>query len=576
MTELARGAVWNGAETRPLGEILVQSGVLAPTDLARALEHQRRQGLKLGQAVVALGLATEWQIAEALGSQGRIPAVRLSPALVEPGIAEELGAEVSRRLGAIAINRIAGITTVAMEDPGDVDHVDEIGRRLGGPFLAVHAGPIALRECLDHFFPRGVDRGPDLGAVVAGIDPESLALSTEHAAPALGDDDESPVVRLVEGIILDACEARASDVHFEPRADAMVVRFRVDGVLYERLRLPKSWLRPCLSRLKILAELDITQRRLPQDGRILARIRDRRVDLRVATTGTLQGEGAAVRIFDGGRQVIGLETLGFDDRQLAALHAAFASRDGFILATGPSGSGKTTTLYSILRELNSEDRKIVTLEDPVESELEEAVQIAANPQIGLDFERGLRSILRLDPDVIMIGEIRDRHTAQTAVTASLTGHLVLSSLATVGAAETIMRLVDLGVDRFLVADTMRAIVSQRLVRRICRACRAPAEAPRRLRDAMGIANDPGPFFAGRGCEECRHTGFRGRIALSEVMTMTPELYPLVSGRTSSGEIRQAAVAGGMRTMRQDGLAKVRAGQTTLEEVYAVCGGRIAP
>jgi type II secretory ATPase GspE/PulE/Tfp pilus assembly ATPase PilB-like protein len=564
---------WMDTDLLPLGEILVQREVISRDELETALRHQEETGLKLGQALVALELATEIEIAEALGTQGRVSTLRLRSGMVDREVAEKLGAERSRQYGVIAINCIAGVTTVAMEDPNASDLVDRLAQELRTEVLPAHASGISIRRCLDEIFPAQVEPGAGIDEVVAQFDPVALGLQLESKVgpPPTGDDpDRPPVMRLLDAILEDAGRERASDVHIEPRRDAMVVRFRVDGELYERLRLPKAWLRPLLSRLKILGGLDITQRRLPQDGRILTEVGGRRLDLRIATAGTLEGEGAALRVFDGGRQILALENLGFDPEQLADIQGAFSARDGFILSTGPSGSGKTTTLYGILRELNSEDRKIVTLEDPVESELEEAFQIATNPKIGLDFEAGLRSVLRLDPDVIMVGEIRDRLTAETAMTAALTGHLVLSTLATVGAAETVMRLQDLGVDRFMIADTLRAIISQRLVKRLCRSCRVPVRPPTALLRALDLVGDEGPFFAGRGCPECRHTGYRGRLALSEIMTMNPAIYPLVGQRRSSGEIREAAVASGMRTLLADGIAKARAGQTSLEEIHSIC------
>ncbi|MEE9393764.1 MAG: ATPase, T2SS/T4P/T4SS family [Planctomycetota bacterium] len=563
-------------EHAPLGEILIERGIIDVQQLDEALAHQRELGLKLGQALVGLKFCTELELAEALGAQGRIPAIELHREIVDQEVVRDLGAETSWRLSSIAINRIAGVTTVAMEDPSDTSVIDEIGRRLGTPVFPVHAGPGMIESCLDHFFPKGFEAPSTLDDVVAGCDPVRMGLSQKTAGDLERFDDgkgEQPVIRLLRGIIEDACKSRASDIHLEPRRHSFVVRYRVDGSLRERCCLPKSWLRPCLSRLKIMADLDIMQRRLPQDGRILFDVEGRRVDLRIATSNTLEGEGAALRVFDGGRQIMGLDQLGFDPDQLANMRTAFGARDGFILATGPSGSGKTTTLYGMLRELNSEERKIVTLEDPVESEIEEAFQIGANPRIGLGFEEGLRAVLRLDPDIIMIGEIRDAKTARTAVTASLTGHLVLSSLATVGTAETIIRLQDLGVDRHLLADTLRAVISQRLVRRICRSCRTQVQPADRLLQSMGLQLSDGPFFHGTGCDECANTGFRGRLALCEILAMSPDIYDYVSQRKSSGELYAAARDAGMRTLREDGLQKVLAGQTTLEEVLAVTMSR---
>ncbi|MCA9297545.1 MAG: type II/IV secretion system protein, partial [Phycisphaerales bacterium] len=490
-------------------------------------------------------------------------------------VAQGLGPDLSWSFSAVAINRIAGVTTVAIEDPADTSAVARIAEHLGTPVLTVHAGARTIEECLEHFFPKGFESRSDIDAIVEHLTPSGLGLTLDATTMSYGaepEGDDQPVVQLVRSIIEDACTARASDIHLEPRTDTLVIRLRIDGSLHQRVTLPKFWGRPVLSRLKIMAGLDISQRRLPQDGRILVELQGRRVDLRLATTTTTEGEGAVLRILDGGRQILTLEQLGLDHQQLSQVRRIFSAREGFVLATGPSGSGKTTTLYGMLRELNTPERKIVTLEDPVESELEAAFQIGVNPKIGLTFGEGLRSVLRLDPDVILVGEIRDGETARTAVQAALTGHLVLSSLATLGTAATISRLQDIGVDRFLVADTLRGVIAQRLVKRVCRHCRRPARPSQLLLDLARVGPDDGPFFAGSGCDQCRNTGYMGRIALFEIMVASPELYSLIGHDGSSAEIQSAAVADGMITMFEDGLAKVRAGQTTLEEVVAVTRG----
>ena len=344
----------------------------------------------------------------------------------------------------------------------------------------------------------------------------------------------------------------------------------MDGSLYERLSLPKAWARPCIARLKVVASLDIAQRRLPQDGRAQAEIGGRRVDLRVATTPTLTGEGAVIRILDGGRELRDLESLDLDHRQLEAMQRMLECSDGFVLATGPTGSGKTTTLYGMLKKLHSPATKIITLEDPVENQMDGITQISTHAKIGLTFARGLRSILRQDPDVVLLGEIRDEETAAVAVQAALTGHLVLSTLHTVGTAETITRFTEMGVEPYLLADTVRGVISQRLVRRVCTKCKEQVKPSPEMLQRLGVDPDTAEaFFEGRGCSECHQSGFLGRVGLYEIMTMSPAMCEMVGRGGSTKELQRAAIENGLVTLREDGLRKARLGSTSLSEVLAV-------
>ncbi|MBL8896061.1 MAG: Flp pilus assembly complex ATPase component TadA [Planctomycetes bacterium] len=557
----------------PLGEILVARGRITEAQLEEALDRKRELGSRLGQALVALGYVTEFDIAEALNEQGRVASIRLESALVDAEVAEALGSQRSWAHRAVAFHEIGGVTSVALEDPLDVSAVDEISRALGKPVFPVHASSPQIEAVLQELFPRVENQRSQLETLLEEILqlPEP-AEDAPRGSSGVEESEAEVVVGLVDGILTDAYAWRASDVHLEPRKDRFVVRFRVDGTLIERVSLPRFWMRPVLSRLKILSGLDIAQKRLPQDGRIQTSIDGRDVDLRVSTTPTLHGEGAAVRILDCGQQLFGLEQLGFEDAQLGAIREIIAARDGFVIATGPTGSGKTTTLYSILRELASPETKIVTLEDPVEKELEEAFQIATNAKIGMNFAAGLRSVLRLDPDVIMVGEVRDLETARIALQAALTGHLVFTTLATVGTAKTISRLQDMQLERFLLADTLRGIISQRLVKRICPHCKErfqPSELE--LRRAR-LGPDDGPFFAGRGCTRCKGTGFKGRTGVYEVLCMDDELNELVARGALAREIHQRATQKGMTSLRAHGLRKVRSGEASLAEIVAVTAG----
>jgi len=556
----------------PLGELLVQLGLVDEDGIAAALEYKRQHKLKLGQALVHLRLVSEADLAGALRKQGRIPCIRLTPGIVDREVAESLGESRSRAINAVAINRIAGVTTVAMADPGDVYGVDEIALQLKAPVLAVHAEPRRILECLDAVFAEEVDETDQLESIVedaAELDVKLGQISTpEDRLPT--EDLDQPVINLIRRTLEEAYDARASDIHLEPIQSGFRIRFRVDGSLFERLTLPVGWARPCIARLKVTANLDIAQRRLPQDGRTQAEIHGRRVDLRIATTPTLAGEGAVIRILDGGRELRDLESLDLDHKQLACVRRMIECPDGFVLATGPTGSGKTTTLYGILKKLHSPESKIITLEDPVENQMDGLTQINTNAKIGLTFARGLRSILRQDPDIVLLGEIRDVETAEVAVQAALTGHLVLSTLHTVGTAETITRLQEMGIEPYLLADTLRGIVSQRLVRSVCEACREEVRPEPAVLERFGLQpSEKDVFYEGQGCDACHQTGYLGRVGLYEVMLMTPEMCELVGRNSTTQQLREAALAGGLITLKDDGLRKARTGRTTLSEVLSV-------
>lgn len=559
----------------PLGEVLIKAGKLDDNGLAQALAYKREKGVKLGQALVELGLVKEGDISDALRHQGRVVCIHLTPGLVDHEIAHALGEERSRYHHAIAINRICGVTTLVMSDPSDVYTVDEIALFLKTPVLAVHAEPKSITACLDDVFAAQKSTTDALAEIAQTVEAGASTVSFdvsggEEEAAEDSEDVSQPVINMIRKVLEEGYNARASDIHLEARANNFVIRFRVDGSLYDRLTLPKGWARPALARLKVIASLDIAQRRLPQDGRTQIEIGPRRIDLRIATTPTLTGESAVIRILDGGRELRDLESLDLDPKQLDALKRMTEYSDGMALATGPTGSGKTTTLYAMLKKLHKPDTKIITLEDPVENQMDGITQINANPKAGLTFAKGLRSILRQDPDVVLVGEIRDEETAEIAVQAALTGHLVLSTLHTVGAAETITRLADMGVEPYLLADTLRGVISQRLIRRICSNCRTAEDPSDEILRRLELPREDGvTFYEGKGCNQCFGTGYKGRVGLYEIMQMTPEMRALVSAGKSTEELNEAASHAGLATLRADGLRKARAGQTTLSEVLSV-------
>ncbi len=575
----------------PIGKYFLERGRITLPQVEAALAYKHEHGVKIGQALVALGLVDEHELAEALRVQGKVFCVDLTPGIVDPKVAVKLGEKASTRFRALAFNQIANTTTVAMEDPMDVLAIDEIAMRMQTRVFPVFAEPAKIERAVQAVFRREALKlaNPELSSSVdklaqiayqeelgGGGGPALASGKNVDLTPVEGDGDgevalqdlDKPVINMVRSLLEDAFVQRASDIHLEPRRKDVLVRFRVDGDLFERTTLPKSWAAPVLARIKVLANLDIAQRRLPQDGRMQFRYKGASVDLRIATSPTLQGEGAVLRILDGGRDLHSLEQLDFDEAQRERLERIIQCREGFVLATGPTGSGKTTTLYAILQRLIGPDRKIVTLEDPVENEMDGITQINANAKIGMTFARGLRSILRQDPDVILVGEIRDQETAQIAVQAALTGHIVLSTLHTVGSAESITRLVDMGIEPYLLADTLRGIVSQRLLRRVCSDCKVASEPDASILERLSIPADGTRFFEGRGCTECHGQGYRGRIGIYEVMQLTPLLCGLVEKSAGTEALNKTALEEGLITLREDGIRKARAGHTTLTEVLA--------
>ena len=579
-------------QTVSVGKYFLGLGKISQKQLDEALAHKQQHGLKIGQALVALGFVSEVDLVDALRHQARFPCIHLTPGIVDPRIAVKLGEKDSRRFRAVAVNLIANHATVAMGDPSDVYAIDELARILDARIIPVYAGATAIAEATDQVFKKDVmklalpeaarsvdrlaeaarrsERSSDLGTG-ADIEFEDLDPSgDEDEKPVtVGDGpDDKPIINMVRSILEEAFVQGASDIHLESREKDLAVRFRVDGGLFERTSVPKSWARPMITRIKILANLDIAQRRLPQDGRIQFLYRKNRVDLRVATTPSLHGESAVLRILDGGRELHGLKDLDLSAEQLDRLDRIITCQDGFVLATGPTGSGKTTTLYAIVQRFVGPGNKIITLEDPVENTLPGVVQINANPKIGLTFAKGLRSILRQDPDIVLVGEIRDEETAQIAVQASLTGHIVLSTLHTVGAAETITRLTDMGVEPYLLADTLRGIIAQRLLRRVCADCKRVMLPDEHLLERLGLRRDNTAFYEGQGCGQCHGTGYQGRIGIYEVMQMTPALRRLVEKKQGTDALAKGAQAEGLLSLREDGLRKARAGLTTLHEVLA--------
>ena len=544
-----------------LGDRLVRSGRITSAQLESALESARRENLLLGQALVEVGAITESELADVLREQGKLTCVRLTPSILDPVVARGLDHETALRLSAIPVNRIAGISTVAMVDPMDLNSVDEIANTLKTRIFPVHAEPQQIVKCLEFIHSNKTEeQGP---VVRPKVQPEPV-VEEPHLS--------RPVLSMVRNLLADATRLGATRIHVEPRRKGFAVRFRIDGQLSERLFLDQDWGPACVARLKWLAHLDLSENRRIQEGCARETVQNQSVGLRVATTPGLEGEGVVLQILQGDQKPAALDALGLDRGQLAHLRTILSGTEGLLLAAGPAGSGTTELLYSVLCELNQPQRKLVTLEDPVGYPLEGITQIPVKTGFGQSLAGSLRSLLHQDPDVVLVGEIRDGETALLATQAALSGRRVLSRLvSTTGALEVIQRLEQLGVDPASIGDALCGVVAQRTVRSICKKCRIPEHPEPELFQRLGCR--PFEAFKGAGCERCRQTGYRGYAAIRELLPVTPELRQRIRRSAGADALREAARAEGVLTLLGDGLRLARAGTTTLQEVLAATDGR---
>jgi type IV pilus assembly protein PilB len=552
---------------KQLGQILLEQGLLDQEQLDRALEEHRNTPKSLGRVLIDLGYIRERDLVRALAEQVGLEFVDLSDYRIDAGIATMIPEPICRRYRALAIDERDGRLLVAMSDPANVYALDDIRTITGREVQPVVATANDVEQAIAKFSGMG-DQVEALAAeAVEGLDSEADMADVEAAV------EDAPIVKLVQAIMTQAVADRASDVHIEPSERDVRVRFRVDGVLHEVMHSPKSIQGGLISRLKVMADLNIAEKRVPQDGRIGMRVNTKQLDLRLATLPTVYGEKIVIRILDKSSALMQLSELGFLEHSYKRYEEAFRKPYGAILVTGPTGSGKSTSLYATLNILNTPDKHIVTVEDPVEYRLGGVNQIQVNPKAGLTFASALRSILRADPDIILIGEIRDRETAMIAVESALTGHLVLSSLHTNDAPSAITRLIEMEVETFLVASAVDCVVAQRLARKLCERCADRYEPDHAELLEAGVPesqlSEPGTFFRAVGCASCANTGYRGRIGLYEVMLMSEEIERLTVERASSDAIRAVAIEQGMLTLRDDGLEKARAGQTSIEEIARV-------
>lgn len=547
-------------------ELLVARGKLEPTALARAERAQAETGERLDRVLTRLGLVGERDMAEALASVLNLPLAGREDYPALPLAEDTLPAKFLKASQVLPIALDERQVTLAMADPLDDFAAEAVGLRLGLPVTRAVAIAAELEGALERLYGGGRASLDEIAATAETAEAEDAEADVARLRDQAS---EAPVIRIVNLLIAKAVEARASDIHIEPFEAALRVRYRVDGVLRE-VEAPPARLRAAvISRIKIMARLNIAEHRLPQDGRIKIVVRGKEVDLRVATLPSLHGEGVVLRILDRQGVVLDFDALGFAADSQAALRSLLEKPNGILLVTGPTGSGKTTTLYTALKELNAPEKKILTVEDPVEYQLDGIVQIQVRPKIDLTFARVLRAFLRQDPDIIMIGEIRDLETAQIAVQAALTGHLVLATVHTNTAAATITRLLDMGVEDYLLTSTLVGILAQRLVRRLCPACREPYEAPPELARQIDPSGAPVTLYRPKGCSQCNGSGYHGRASIVEILPMGDDTRRLVLRHAESRELHKAAVEGGMRSMYQDGLAKALAGLTSFEEVARV-------
>ena len=553
-------------KSKQLGQILIELGFITPEQLETALEEHRKTPKSLGRVLIDLGMIKEADLVRALAEQVGLEFVDLNAFPIDATATVLLPEALSRRYRAIPIGERDGRLLVAMSDPANVYALDDIRTITGREVQPVVATANDVEQAIQKF--SGMDSQVEAMASIAA---EAVDETTAELEEAL---EDAPIVKLVNAIMTQAVGDRASDVHLEPAELNVRIRFRVDGVLHEPMPpAPKNIQGGLISRLKVMADLNIAERRVPQDGRISMKVGGRALDLRVATLPTVHGEKVVIRVLDKSNALLRLEDLGFLENAYDRFSDSFRKPYGAILVTGPTGSGKSTTMYSTLNILNEESKNIITVEDPVEYRLAGVNQMQVNPKAGLTFASALRSILRADPDIVLIGEIRDKETATIAIEAALTGHLVLSSLHTNDAPSAISRLVEMDVETFLVASAIDAVVAQRLARKLCERCNVQYKPEPAELEAAGFPEWLWPEIPelrkSQGCPACANTGYRGRIGLYEVMQMSEEIERLTVERASADAIRTVAVQQGMMTLRDDGLEKARMGITTLDEVARV-------
>jgi len=569
---MADNIVKEGKKRRkPLGERLVEGGFLTHEQLNLALKEQERTGSMLGETLINLGFITPDVLSSTLAAQSGVEFIDLKRTAIDEEALKKVPEDICKKYNLIPIDydEKENILTVAAENIFDVEAINEIEEVSGTRVRFVSAIPDEISNAIEIYY-RG---GRSLDELIE----ESINLASRPGilAQELTLAEEAPIVRLVDQLIIKGIKDRATDIHVEPDEKVLRVRYRIDGIMQMGPTIPKQIQPPVIARLKILSDVNIAESRIPMDGRVKFRIGKKVIDIRSSFYPTIFGYNVVLRLLDKSRVVLGLENLGFNQNNLEKFKDIIKRPHGIILVTGPTGSGKTTTLYSALAYLNSIEKNIITIEDPIEYEFPIIRQSQVNEKAGFTFATGLRSILRQDPDIIMVGEMRDRETIDMAIRAALTGHLVFSTLHTNDAVSAIPRLLDMGVERFLLASTINAIIAQRLVRTVCDNCKIEYTPDQLILKRVGWVGEERPkFYKGTGCEACNNTGYKGRVAIFEMLVVTPRLKELISTGATFTEIKNAALEEGLITLFEDGMEKAREGKTTLEEVIRVSYGEI--
>ena len=549
-------------EHERIGDILIKRNIITPQQLMEALDVQKVSGKPLGDTLVEIGATTEDEIAKALAKQKNLPVVNLEEYEINSHAASLVTEKIARRHMALPIGYEEGKLVLAMANPLDIHAIDDLRVMAGYEIKPVVCTRSEINEAINKFLARSSSVEDAVEAVIE-IKETAREKEPEAAVP------DAPVVKLANQIIADAVSQGASDIHIEPQEKNFQVRFRVDGVLHDIMTVPKKVQAGLVSRLKIMSDMNIAKHRMPQDGRATVSAGGKEIDLRVATLPTVYGENVTMRILDKSQACLGLEDLGFSPGTLKKFKEAYSQAYGALLVTGPTGSGKSTTIYATLNVLNSPEKKIITVEDPVEYRLPGIIQIQVNPAAGLTFATGLRSIVRCDPDIIMVGEIRDLETAKIAVESALTGHLVLSTLHTNDAPSALTRLTEMGLEPFLVSSSIDCVLAQRLARKLCKHCKEEYKLSGKALANIGLDGKEVTVYRAKGCKKCLDTGYKGRVGIYEVMAVSETIAKLCVEKKSTEEIRKVAIEEGMQTLREDGLEKVKMGVTSLEEIMRV-------
>ena len=559
-----------------VGDILLAKEIISTEDLSQALEQQKLsdRSVLIGEILVGMGACTEEQIVEATAESCGLPFTRMNPKLADPKVVELLPRDFLEQYVVLPLFKVGNVLTVAVSEPTNFFVTEEIAHRLNCQVQAVVAPESDIRTMLQAHLPSAnvfvIDE------IIEEVGDEDLTVIKQQVEDIVDLEQaasESPVVKLVNYLLYHAVREGASDIHIEPSERSLRVRYRVDGRLYEKVHVPLRLHPAVISRVKIMSNLDVSERRLPQDGGIHVMLQSRPVDLRVSTMTGKYGEKAVIRIIDNQRVLMSVEKLGFSYETLTQFRKQIANPSGIILVTGPTGSGKTSTLYSALQEMEAEAKNICTIEDPIEYNLPTINQFQVNSKIDFDFAVALRALLRQDPDVIMVGEVRDHVTATTAVQAALTGHLVLSTLHTMDAPSAVTRLINIGIEPYLIAAALSAVLAQRLVRKICPSCKEAKEPPENVKMVFESLGSPiTKIYWGKGCSKCRHSGFSGRIGVFELLVPDSNMRDLITRNEPLSVLREAAREQNMVTLRQDGWAKVKSGITTFEEILSATSG----